>query len=93
MKDTLRDVLGGKRHQTGSQSPTTATEGISGAETNDPAPAPALTRAERERRLLEGAGFDPDKRATSEEIRAREDKRRAEHQDTTQSRSDEGLER
>lgn len=56
-------------------------------------PAAGLTRSERERRLLEGAGFDPDKRATPEEIRAREEKRRAEHRDTTQTRGDEGLER
>ena len=51
------------------------------------------TRAERERRLLEGAGYDPDKRATAEEIKAREEKRRAEHRDTRQTRGDEGLER
>lgn len=58
-----------------------------------PATAAGPSHAERERRLLEGAGFDPDKRATPEEIKAREEKRRAEHRETTQTRGDESLER
>ncbi|WP_260852805.1 MobF family relaxase [Curtobacterium pusillum] len=67
-----------------------ANTAAAGGEPTEPA---AGTRAERERRLLEGAGFDPDKRATSEEIKAREEERRTEHRDTTRTRGDEGLER
>lgn len=70
---------------------TTAAEGVESAEAR--ATTPGATRAERERRLLEGAGCDPNKRATAEEIKAREEKRRTEHRDTTQTRGDEGLER
>ncbi|MCY1692879.1 hypothetical protein [Curtobacterium sp. SL109] len=70
---------------------TTAAEGVKSAETSDT--TAGSTRAERERRLLEGAGYDPDKRATAEEIKAREEKRRTEHRDTTQTRGDQGLER
>jgi len=70
---------------------TPAAEGVESAETR--AATAASTRAERERRLLEGAGYDPDKRATAEEIKAREERRRIEHRDATQMRGDEGLER
>lgn len=69
----------------------TAAEGVADEETS--APVSGTTRAERERRLLEGAGYDPDKRATPEEIKAREEKRRTEYRDTSQTRGDEGLER
>lgn len=76
-----------------SETPATASTAAASGEAAEPATAAGPSRAERERRLLEGAGFDPDKRATPEEIKAREEKRRAEHRDTTQSRGDEGLER
>ncbi|MCY1692872.1 ATP-dependent DNA helicase [Curtobacterium sp. SL109] len=75
----------------GATTTTTTAEGVTSAEMSDT--TTGSTRAERERRLLEGAGYDPDKRASAEEIKAREERRRTEHRDATQTRGDEGLER
>ena len=62
------------------------------ADAGDAASAP-LTRAQRERAILEGAGYDPDERVNDDTSTSAEQARRDDYRAPETSRGDEGIER
>lgn len=86
-------ITSDSRDETAAETATIEADGQADADNTTAAPRVSSSRSERNRATLEGAGYDPDERASDADNSAAEQSRRDDYRAPEVSRGDDGIER